>query len=184
MEFSASITHAGTLRMIVMDPLLRSLEESGLGLSVNEFYAGGFIHNIWTIASSMESLEAQTLGTGRALHCWELPKTEFFEVWGSAWCLARSSCSQPTRVIDENERRGMVIHHPQLSSGTALQCEVGGSVLPVRNSEWCLGFWWKANLMASCLVEENIRKACRSFFHYGSIGIFQGDLCYSSAPVW
>ena len=69
MEFSASITHAGTLRTIVMDPLLRSLEESGLGLSVNEFYAGGFIHNIWTIASSMESLEAQTLGTGRALHC-------------------------------------------------------------------------------------------------------------------
>ena len=30
--------------------------------------------------------------------------------------------------------------------------------------------------MASQSVEENIRRACKSFFHYGSLGAFQGDL--------
>lgn len=29
---------------------------------------------------------------------------------------------------------------------------------------------------ASRSVEENIQKACRAFFHFGSIGIFQGDI--------
>jgi len=32
------------LFLLVMDPLLRVLEQSGLGLSVNNFYAGGFLH--------------------------------------------------------------------------------------------------------------------------------------------
>ena len=32
------------LFVIVMDPLLKLLEESSLGLSVNGFYAGGFLH--------------------------------------------------------------------------------------------------------------------------------------------
>ena len=32
-----------TLFLLVMDPLLKQLELSGLGLSVN-FYAGGFLH--------------------------------------------------------------------------------------------------------------------------------------------
>ena len=31
-------------------------------------------------------------------------------------------------------------------------------------------------MMASWSVEENIRKAHKSFFHYGSLGAFQGDL--------
>ena len=32
------------LFLLVMDPLLRVLEQSGLGLSVNNFSAGGFLH--------------------------------------------------------------------------------------------------------------------------------------------
>ena len=31
-------------------------------------------------------------------------------------------------------------------------------------------------MMALQSVEENINKACKSFFHYGSLGAFQGDL--------
>ena len=49
------------LFLLVMDPLLRVLEQSGLGLSVNIFYAGGFLHadNIRTLATSTGSVEAQ-----------------------------------------------------------------------------------------------------------------------------
>ncbi len=44
-----------------MDPLLRQLQASGLGLTVNEFYAGGFLHadDIRTLATSEASLQAQ-----------------------------------------------------------------------------------------------------------------------------
>ena len=44
-----------------MDPLLHQLEFSGLGISVNEFYAGGFLHtdDIRTLSSGVGSLEKQ-----------------------------------------------------------------------------------------------------------------------------
>ena len=44
-----------------MDPLLKQLEESGVGLSINNFYLGGFLHadDIRTLATRAESLEAQ-----------------------------------------------------------------------------------------------------------------------------
>ena len=49
------------LFLLVLDPLLRELQASGLGLSINNFYAGGFLHadDVRTLASSKESLEAQ-----------------------------------------------------------------------------------------------------------------------------
>ena len=39
----------------VLDPLLRELQASGLGLSINNFYAGGFLH----------ADEVRTLATAR-----------------------------------------------------------------------------------------------------------------------
>ena len=49
------------LFLLVMDPLLRQLQASGMGLSVNEFYAGGFLHadDIRALATSEASLETQ-----------------------------------------------------------------------------------------------------------------------------
>ena len=38
------------------------------------------------------------------------------------------------------------------------------------------GYWWRRDLFASCAVEENIQKARKAFFHFGSIGAFQDDL--------
>ncbi len=44
-----------------MDPLLRLLEESGLGLTVNGLYSGGYLHadDIRTLASGKDSLMRQ-----------------------------------------------------------------------------------------------------------------------------
>ena len=46
------------LFLLVMDPLLRDLQASGVGLSLNGFYAGGFLHadDIRTLATSEDSL--------------------------------------------------------------------------------------------------------------------------------
>ena len=43
-------------------------------------------------------------------------------------------------------------------------------------NEKCLGYWWCGDLTASRCVEENIKKSRRAFFHFGSIGAFQGDI--------
>ena len=56
------------------------------------------------------------------------------------------------------------------------ECVVDCSVLPAGDIGRCLGFWWKRDLLATRSVGENIKKARRAFFHYGSIGAFQDDL--------
>lgn len=47
------------LFLLVMDPLLSKLQSSGIGLSLYNFYAGGFIHadDIHTVATSPEFVE-------------------------------------------------------------------------------------------------------------------------------
>ena len=59
---------------------------------------------------------------------------------------------------------------------TGLEMVVEDAVIPVSSEGKCLGYWWRGDLFAARSVEENIGKARRSFFHYGSIGVFQGDL--------
>ena len=51
------------LFLLVVDRLLRRLQASGLGLTVNRFYAGGFLHadDIRTLAMSEESLQQPAL---------------------------------------------------------------------------------------------------------------------------
>ena len=50
-----------TLFLLIMNPLLQQLEASGLGLTINSFYAGGFAHadDIRTLATTVETLEVQ-----------------------------------------------------------------------------------------------------------------------------
>ena len=50
-----------TFFLLVMDHLLKQLEFLGLGLSVNNFYAGGFLNadDLRTLATSTDSLNAQ-----------------------------------------------------------------------------------------------------------------------------
>ena len=49
------------LLLLVMNPLLKQLQSTQLGLTVNEFYSGRFLHadDIRTLATSEASLQAQ-----------------------------------------------------------------------------------------------------------------------------
>ena len=160
------------LFLLVMDPLLRQLQASGLGLTVNEFYAEGFLHadDIRTLATSEKSLQAQVMMVN------EFARKNFLK-------LNLSKCE--------------VVVFTRSQQGALPVCEVEGSVLPASGWGKCLGFWWKGDLLATRAVEENIKKARRAFFHYGSIGVFQGDLspciviptspgdvCVASSVVW
>ena len=141
-----------TLFLLVMDPLLKQLEVSGLGLSVNNFYAGGFLHadDIRTLATSIDSLNAQVALVKK------FAENNFLK-------LNVQKCE--VVVFDRGQRCDVLP-----------ECEIDGSVLPSGYEGKCLGYWWRGDLLASRAVEENIQKARRAFFHFGSIGAFQGDL--------
>ncbi len=55
-------------------------------------------------------------------------------------------------------------------------CKVEGTVLPAGDVGKCLGHWWKGDLSATELVDENIKKATRAFIHY-CIGAFLLGCC-------
>ena len=61
-------------------------------------------------------------------------------------------------------------------STTTVECSIDGEVIPAVDAGKCLGYWWRRDLMSSRAVQENIKKAGRSFFMFGSIDVFQGDL--------
>ena len=139
------------LFLLVMDPLLRKLEASGLGLNLHNYYAGGFLHadDIRTLATSTRSLEEQIN-------------------------IVKGYCDE--NFLRLNISKCEVITFSGGSKAVVPQCKVGGSMLPARHNVKCLGYWWGHDLLATRAVEENIMRARRAFFHYGSIGAFQGDL--------
>ena len=139
------------LFLLVMDPLLRQLQASGVGLSVNGFYAGGFLHadDVRTLAPTEDSLRQQVAAV----------KTFADE---NFLTLNLSKCEIVTFSKDQSRT------HPV--------CEIDGAVIPAGDCGKCLGYWWRGDLLATKSVDENIAKARRAFFHYGSIGVFQGEL--------
>ena len=119
---------------------------------MNNSYAGGFLHadDIRTLAISMDTLNAQVALVKK------FAENNFLK-------LNVQKCE--VVVFDRGQRCDVLP-----------ECEIDGSVLPSGYEGKCLGFWWRRDLLASHAVEENNQKARIAFFHFGSIGAFQGDL--------
>ena len=96
-----------TLFLLVLDPVLRELQPSGLGLSINNFYAWGFFHmdDVRTSATSKESLEAQ------------VTMKKFVE----------------RNLLKLNVGKCEVVMFSRGFSADVLECVVDGLVLPARN---------------------------------------------------
>ena len=122
------------------------MQASGVG-----FNAGGFLHadDIRTLATSEASLRYQI-------------------------DLVKAFAEQ--NLLKLNVSKCEIVVFSKQPSKALPVCEVDGSVMPAGDVGKCLGYWWKGDLSASSSVEENIRKAHRAFFHFGSIGVFQGDI--------
>ena len=142
------------LFLLIMDPLLKSLQNKGLGPSVGDIYAGGFIHadDICTISSSRATLQEQinTVCTFAANNGLTLNHTKCEVILISPSKPAMDNCTYSYTL----EGEGLT---PQLSAK-------------------CLGYWWCWDLSATKAVHEAIKKARLAFFAFGAIGAFQGQL--------
>ena len=123
-----------------MDPLLSKLQSSGIGLSINNFCAGGFLHpdDICTVVTSPESVEDQVT-------------------------MVNTFVGENFLQLSINKREIVPFSHSN-KSGKQPHCEVNGAVIPVRSEAKCLGYWWRNDLLASKSVSENIGKARYFFF--------------------
>ena len=94
-----------SLFLLVMDPLLRQLQASGLGLSVNRYYAGGYLYSddIRTLATSEESLQ---------------------------WQVALVKAFADKNFFRLNPSKCEIVMFSRDQNSTVPTCEVDGSVLP------------------------------------------------------
>ena len=141
-----------TLFLLVMNPLLRRLEASGNGLSVNNLYCGCCAHadDIRTLSTSEEGLEDQVKSV-------------------------KEFCGE--KFLKLNVQKCEVIMFDRHGGGSrGCNVEVDGETIPGVSVAKCLGYWWKGDLYATAAVDEGIKKARRAFFQFGSIGCFHGGL--------
>ena len=115
-----------------------------MGLLINNFYAGGFLHadDNHTVATSPNSVEDQVTMVNT---------------------FARENFLQ----LNINKCEIVPFSHSN-KSGQQSHCEVNCAVIPVRSEAKCLGYWWRNDLLASKSISENIGKARHSFFLHGS----------------
>ena len=134
---------------LVLDPLLSSLKQQSLGLSINGLYLGAFSHanDISTSATNTQDVSEQAA----AVH-------SFTSARGLS--LSLEKCA----VLTSN-------HTP------AKYCiMIGNTRLPVESAVKCLGIWWDFFSSSKISIDDRIHKARATFFAHGELGAFQGQL--------
>ena len=106
------------LFLLVMNPLLRQLQVSGVGLSINNFYVGGFLQ---------QTISEHCMATSEASPRHQIELVNVFTDQNDLK-LNISNCE-------------IVFFSEQPSSSSLPMCEVDGSVLPAGDAGKCLGYW-------------------------------------------
>ena len=134
-----------------MDPLLKILESSGLGLSVNNLYSGAYLHadDIRTLANSVSSLQAHI--------------SEVLNFTSNSF-------------LQLNPTKCEVVSFAQFKNIDNPECKIEGKFVLMSGTARCLGYLWNHDLSAKPSIEYNIMMARKSFFAYGIMGVFQWDL--------
>jgi hypothetical protein len=146
------------LFLLIMDPLLKSLQCKPLGPSIGDMYAGAFI-------------QADGIYLG-LLYKSNLITVQTFAV--------QNLTLNPTKCE-------VVLVSPSKPVESAPIAVLGGETLTPRLSAKCLGYWWSWDLSATKAVDEAIKKAFFAFgamgvFH-GQLNPISVRRC-SHAAVW
>ena len=151
------------LFLLVMDPLLRDLEQNKLGPSISGIYAGAYAHadDTRTITSSVSSLNQQ-------VH------------------MVQNFAKENALVLNPAKCEVLITSSTKPASQLPV-CTLGDQPLFPQDSVKCLGYWWSWDLSTTKGVDEAIKKARRAFFSYGAMGAFlnpiSGKAIYETCVV-
>ena len=128
------------LFLLIMDPLLKSLQSKGLGPSVGGTYTGAFIHadDIHTISSSRATLQEQIDTVCK-------------------FAVDNGLSLNPTKCE-------VVLVSPSKPEESAPIAILGGKALTPHLNAKCLGYWWSWDLSASKAVDEAIKNIGNKIF--------------------
>ena len=114
-----------------MNPLLLTLEASGLGLSMSNLYGGAYLHadDIRTLATSVSTLQAQI--------------SEVLKFTSN-------------NFLQLNPAKCEIVSFAQHNSVDDPVCKIEGKLLPASGTAKCLGYLWNHNLSAKPSIEHNI----------------------------
>ena len=150
-----------SLFLLVMDPLLRELQSLSVGTSVNDMYAGGFLHadDIRTLATTPSSLETQVSTVLK------FTRENFLK-------LNTSKCEiiMFGRSATKSQKRDLEVN------------------ISVKDEVKCLGYRWKGNLSSLSMIQERIQKSRRAFFERQPESTFfflyLPALCSANLALW
>ena len=121
-----------SLFLLIVDPLLRKLHSHSLGVSINNMYAGAYLHedDTRTLSTILMSMEAQIQAAA------DFTKDNFLKLKMCSDCFWKS----------ENK------------TVQSLSVDTISSSHPVRNEGKCLGYLWKPNLSSDAMILEWIQR--------------------------
>ena len=138
---------------LLWTPFWKIFDHLGVGLSINSFYVGGFRH----------ADDIQTLATSKTSQMKQFNKVKLFAQKHHL----KLNITKCDIVVLANRPRG---------ADNLPMCDMDGVIVPSGDVGKCFGYWWNRDLIPSKSIEENINKAWQSFFHFGSISVFCGDI--------
>ena len=138
------------LFLLVIDPLLKCLECSGLGTFISDTYARAFAHadDIRTVTSSLDTLQQQVN-------------------------TVQNFAAEIALVLNPTKCEVLLVSSSTPASSTPAGV-LGNEALIPRHHAKCLGYWWSWDLSATKAIDEAIKKARSIFFAFGAMGAFHG----------
>ena len=148
-----------TLFLLVMDPLIMKLELASLGLKINDLFVGGFAHadDIRTITNSTSSLNDQ---------------------------LEAVSSFTSENFLQLNPSKCEIVFFSRQNRSSQSQLSLDCVTIPCNDGAKCLGYVSSSTLSSKPMIEHNVTTARKSFFAYGSIGVYQGAILHYHVILW
>ena len=140
-----------SLFLLLIDSLLHRLIEANVGVSLEGIYVGTLAHvdDLRSLTCNPHSSEKQALIIHEFL-------TENF--------------------LQLNPDKCELIVHSSGNHFDSTAVKLGSQTLKPTTASKCLGTWWTHNLTSTKSIAENICKARKALFSFGSIGVFHRNL--------
>ena len=146
-----------SLFLLIIDPLLTRLQNSGLGLSYSIDYVTGYVSSMLQNSGLGLSLYAGGFIHADDLRTLSLPALNPLR---TRFLLLKIFSKENLSKL--NVQKCEIVHFGLAT--LSLHQESVNSHIPTKSAAKCLGYWWSRDLLLNHSVEVNIEEGPRMFF--------------------